>query len=119
MPPPTAAPPGVRKTGSRPHLTLKLSGLKGDALKLGNRLTAKGTATPLSLAGSKVTLTVQCKQGGKWRKAKTVTRTIGASGTYSWKYKPAKKGSYRIQATIAKTATHTAAKTKWLKFKVK
>ena len=102
-----------------PHLTLKLSGLKGGALKLGKRLTAKGTVTPTSLAGSKVTLTVQRKVGGKWRKVKTMTAAIGAGGTYSCKYKPAKKGSYRLRATIAKTATHTAARTTWRTFKVK
>ena len=62
---------------------------------------------------------MQRKQGGKWRKAKSLTRTIAASGTYSGKYKLAKKGSYRIRATIAKTATNTAAATKWLRFKVK
>jgi hypothetical protein len=102
-----------------PQLTLKLSGLRRGVLKLGKRLTAKGSVTPTSLAGAKVTLTVQRKVGGKWRKVKTVTRTIGASGAYSWKYKPAKKGSYRIRATMPKTATNTAAATKWLKFKVK
>ena len=29
---------------------------------------------------------------------------ISASGAYSWKYKPAKRGAYRMRATIAKTA---------------
>ena len=48
-----------------------------------------------------------------------LARTIGASGAYSWKYKPATKGGYRMRATIAKTATNTAAATKWLRFKVK
>ena len=38
---------------------------------------------------------------------------------YSWKYRPAKKGAYRMQALIAKTAAHTAATTEWLTFKVK
>ena len=102
-----------------PHLTLKLSGLKSGALKLGKRLTAKGKVTPASLAGSKVTLTVQRKQGGKWRKVKSTTRTIRASGAYSGKYKPTKKGSYRIRATMAKTGTNTAATTKWRTFKVR
>ena len=37
----------------------------------------------------------------------------------TWAYKPAKKGAYRLQVTIAKTATHVAARTKWLGFKVK
>jgi hypothetical protein len=104
---------------STPTLHLKLSGLKHGALKLGKRLTAKGTVTPSSLAGGKVTLTVQRRQGSKWRKVKSVARTISASGAYGWKYKPAKKGSYRIQATIAKMATHTAAASKWRTFKVK
>jgi subtilisin family serine protease len=102
-----------------PKLTLKLSGLKSGVLKLGKRLTAKGTVKPASLAGSKVQLTVQHKLRGKWRKVKSVARTISASGTYGWKYKPAKKGSYRIRATIAKTVTNTAATTTWHRFKVK
>ena len=61
--------------------------------------------TPTSLAGSKVTLTVQKKKGGKWGKVKTDDAHDRANGAYSWKYKPAKKGGYRLQATIAKTAT--------------
>jgi len=104
---------------STPTLYLKLSGLKHGALKLGKRLTAKGSVTPTSLAGSKVTLTVQRKQGSKWRKAKGLTCKISAGGTYSRTYKPTRKGSYRIRATIAKTAANTAAASKWLKFKVK
>ena len=101
-----------------PQLTLKLSGLTSGALKLGKHLTAKGSVTPTSLAGTKVTLTVQRKQGGKWRKVKSLACTIGAKGAYSDTYKPAKKGRYRVRATIAKTATHTAARTKWRTFKV-
>ena len=102
-----------------PHLTLKLSGLISGALKLGKRLTAKGSVMPTSLAGAKVTLAVQRKVGGKWRKVISVAHTVAASGAYGWKYKPAKKGSYRIRATIAKTAANTAAATKWNTFKVK
>ena len=59
------------------------------------------------------------KKGAKWVKFKTVLCKIGTRGAYSLKYKPAKKGAYRLQVTIAKTATHTAATTKWLSFKVK
>ncbi len=82
-------------------------------------MTAKGIVTPTSLAGSKVTLTAQLKKGTKWVKAKTASATITSTGAYSWKYKPAKKGAYRMKASIAKTATHAAATTKWLAFKVK
>ena len=101
-----------------PKLTLKLSGLTSGVLKLGKRLTSKGTVTPTSLAGSKVILAVQRRQNAKWHKVTRLTVTIAAGGTYSDTYKPAKTGSYRIKATIAKTATNTAAATKWLTFKV-
>jgi len=100
-------------------LTLKLSGLKSGALKLGKRVTAKGTLRPTSLAGSKVTLTVQRKKGSQWRKVTNLTCTVSASGAYSKKYKPTKKGSYRLRATIAKTAAHPAAATNWSTFRVK
>jgi hypothetical protein len=100
-------------------VTLKLSGLRSSAMKLGAGVTAKGTVTPTSLAGSKVGLTVQRKSGTKWVKVKTVTRTISSAGSYGWKYKPAKRGAYRVQAKIARTAAHAAAKTAWRPFKVK
>jgi len=102
-----------------PKVTLKLSGLKHGAMRLGRRVTAKGKVTPTSLAGSKVKLTVQRKRGARWVTLKSVKRTISATGAYSWKYKPAKRGAYRMKATLAKTATHTAAKSKWRSFKVK
>ncbi len=44
---------------------------------------------------------------------------VSSTGAYSWKYKPARKGAYRLRATIAKTAANTAAKTAWRGFKVK
>ena len=103
----------------RPKVTLKLSGLTSGAMRLGRRVTAKGKVTPTSLAGSKVTLTVQKKRGARWVTVKRVARTISASGAYIWKYKPAKKGAYRMKASIAKTAAHASAKTKWRTFKVK
>jgi predicted secreted protein len=100
-------------------VTLKLSGLKHGVLKFGKGVTAKGTVTPTSLAGSKVTLTAQLKKGSKWVKAKTASATINSTGSYSWRYKSAKRGTYRIEAAIAKTAAHMAARTKWHTFKVK
>ena len=103
----------------RRKVTLKLSGLTSGAMKLGKSVTAKGTVTPSSLAGSKVTLTVQKKRGANWVTVKSVARTISASGAYSWKYKPARRGAYRMRATIAKTAARTAAATTWRPFKVK
>jgi photosystem II stability/assembly factor-like uncharacterized protein len=99
-------------------VTLKLTGLKRGALRLGGRVAPKGVVTPSRLAGSKVKLTVQ-RWAHRWVTVKTALRTISAGHAYSWAYKPAKRGSYRMQATIATTATHTAAKTPWRVFKVK
>ena len=101
------------------ELTLSLSGLKAGGVKLGKWVTAKGEVSPTSLAGGRVTIVVQRKKGGVWAKVTSFTRTIGVSGTYSGTYKPTKKGSYRLRATIAKVAAHTSAATKWLTFKVK
>jgi photosystem II stability/assembly factor-like uncharacterized protein len=101
-----------------PKLSLKLTGLKKGVLKRGKRLTAKGVVKPSVLAGSKVKLVLQ-KKARKWRTVKTAVLTIKRGGAYSWKYKPAKRGAYRLQVTIAKTATRTAAQTTWSRFKVK
>jgi photosystem II stability/assembly factor-like uncharacterized protein len=101
-----------------PKLSLKLSGLRRGALRLHKRVTVKGAVKPSVLAGDKVRLTLQ-KRAGKWRTVKTAVLTIRNGGACSWTYKPAKRGAYRLQVTIAKTATHTDAKTKWLAFKVK
>ena len=103
----------------KPTLTLRLSGLASGAIKLGKGVTAKGTVKPASLAGSQVKLTVQKQKGGAWVKVKSVARTISATGAYSWTYKLTSRGAYRMQAMVAKTATHTAAMTKWSTFKVK
>jgi hypothetical protein len=102
-----------------PTVTLMLSGLKSGAIRLGKSVTAKGTVTPTSLAGRKITLTVQKKSGTKWVKAKTGVATLSATGAYGWRYKPTTKGAYRVQAKIAKTTTSAAATTKWRSFKVK
>ena len=102
-----------------PTLSLKLSGLKRGALKLGRSVTASGKVTPSRFARSKVKLTVQRKRGRKWVRVKSVTRAGSRRGVYSWKYKPARRGSFRLQATIAATTKSAAAATKWRTFKVK
>lgn len=101
-----------------PTVSLKLSGLKSGAIKLGKSLIATGNVTPASLAGSKVALRVMVKMG-TWATAKPVSVTVSPTGKFKWKYKPSMKGTYRMQAGIAETATCTGAATKWLPFKVK
>jgi photosystem II stability/assembly factor-like uncharacterized protein len=99
-------------------VTLKLSGLRGSALRLHKYVTAKGVVTPSVLAGGKVRLQVQ-RWAHRWVTVKTALRTIGSKGGYSWWYKPARRGTFRLRVTIAQTATHTATATTWRKFKVK
>jgi hypothetical protein len=101
-----------------PKATLRLSGLRSGVLRLRSRVTVKGVVTPAALAGDKVTLQVQ-RRTGRWVKAKTVSLTIRAGGAYSWQYRPGARGSYRVRATMAKTATHLAVTTNWRTFRVK
>jgi hypothetical protein len=70
----------------------------------GSRRVTAATAgvTSASFAGEKVIVTVQRKSGASGRKVTSLRATFGASGAYSWKYKPAKKGSYRIRVAMAK-----------------
>jgi hypothetical protein len=70
------------------------------------------------VAGDKVSLQVQ-RRARRWVKAATTSCTIRAGGAYSWPYRPGKRGSYRVRATPAKTATHLATTTSWRTFKVK
>jgi len=98
-------------------LTLKLSSA---SIKLHKSVTARGVLGPASLRGLSVKLTAQRKVGAKWVKAATKTKaTAAGTGAFSWKYTPAKRGSYRLFATLAKTAQHTAAKSPVRSFKVK
>jgi hypothetical protein len=102
-----------------PAITLQLSGPRNGVLQHGKRLTAKGTVTPASLAGSTISITAQLKQGDRWAKAAAASVAITASGAYTWRYKPSKRGSYRLRATLAGTTAHAAAASKWLSLRVK
>jgi len=87
------------------------------SIKLKASVKGSGTVTPMGL-GSVVSMTAQMKSGKIWVKAKVATATL-ASGAYSWTFKPAKKGTYRMQAAIKATATNKASVSKWITFKVK
>jgi hypothetical protein len=102
-----------------PTVTLKLSGLTGGGMKVGKSVTATGRVSPTSLGISTVALTVQLKSGSKWIAAKATAVVVSPTGAYSWKYTPAKKGAFRMHATIGKTAAYTAAATKWFAFTAK
>ena len=100
-------------------VTLNLGGLTTGALTLGQTVTATGTVAPQSLVGSRVVLSVQMKTGASWVKVKTTTASTRPVGKFSWKYRPAAKGTYRMRAQITKTATSGAATSSWLAFTVR
>ena len=98
-----------------PLLTLSLS---KTSIKLGAKVTAKGAITPLRPAAT-VKVVIQ-KKGTTWKTVKTVNRALDASGAaYTYTYKPLKKGTYRVQASVAATADLAAFKTALKTFKVK
>ena len=103
---------------STPRLTLRLSGLRSGAMRLGRSVTARCAVTSTRLASSRVTLTVERKHGARWIKVKSASVTIRATTAYGWKYRAAKKGTYRLRARLDMTAANSAAKTAWHKFTV-
>lgn len=103
----------------KPKVTLRVSGLASGVLRLGTRFAAKGKVVPTTLAGQKVTLTLQRYRLGKWRTVTTAVRKIAGGGTWVWRHAPARRGTYRLRATVAKTLAHKAAASPWQRFLVR
>jgi hypothetical protein len=90
------------------------------SIKLKKSVTATGAVTPVvDLVGIKVALKAEIKVGKAWKKSGANLATVSATGTYSWTYKPAKKGTYRMTATILKTSAYNGSKSLTRAFKVK
>lgn len=102
-----------------PTIGFRVSSPRRSVLKLGKRLTASTQVQPGSLAGSRVTLSVQRKVGARWRKVTSLRGTIGVECTCSWRYRPTRRGAYRLRVTLAETSWHAAAATGWWSVKVK
>lgn len=97
------------------NLTLKLS---STSIRLGKRVRASGTVTPVRTG--RVTVTVQRKNAaGRWVKVTSSARTLTAAGAYTWPYKPGRKGSYRMQARIAGNELFAADTSPWRTFRVR
>lgn len=98
-----------------PTVTIKLS---ATGIVLGKSVTVKGSVAPARPGGS-VKLTFQRKVSGVWKTVLTKTRTLSSSSTYSFAYKPLKKGSYRVRCTVPATSDLVARSTVWKSFTVK
>jgi hypothetical protein len=103
-------------TPATAHVSLRL---RRTTVVLGRSVKAMGLLAPLSIAGEDVTLVAQRRRDGDWRTIKTVPRTTGDSGAYSWSYRPGRRGAYRVMTKVLPTVEHTAAQTAWLRFSVK
>jgi hypothetical protein len=102
----------------RPRLTI---GLSRTSLPLGATVTVKGTLTP-ARPGGYVKLTYQRKVDGVWRTVLTKSRAVTSTAdysTYSHTYKPLKRGSWRVRASVASTTTLIGYKTVYKYFAVK
>jgi photosystem II stability/assembly factor-like uncharacterized protein len=106
------------RTGGEPPVTLKVSGLRSGRVALGRRVKASGAVIPGNETGDAVNVTVQRKRGARWKAVTASSRTLTASGTYSWRYRPPRRGTYRMMSSVAATTGHPAAQTPWRQFKV-
>jgi hypothetical protein len=99
----------------KPALSLAVTPAK---IALKKTVTAKGIMHRM-VTGGTLTILVEKKSGAAWKKvtAKVVTST--ALETYTWKYKPAKKGSYRMRASVPASGKILAGKTVNKMFTVK
>ena len=101
-------------------LTLRVS---RTTLALGRTVRVRGTATATwrELMGEPVWLTVQRKVAGVWTRVRTTWTPVVADGygSYSWSYKPRKRGAFRVKASLSETVLHSAAATGWASFRVR
>ena len=67
-----------------------------------------------------MTIVVQRRSAGSWRLVSTVQReTTDFGASYSWRYTPGRRGTYRVRTKVAETVWHTAAQSRWVSFSVK
>ena len=100
-------------------VTLRLAGLRAGALRLGGRVTASGIVTAERLGAANATLEVERRVRGAWVAVKSASRPLAEDGSFVWRYKPAARGSYRMQARVAATAANLAGASAWRSFRVR
>jgi len=86
---------------------------------LGRRVGLGGTLQPLVLAGTKLTLSVQQRRGSVWRTVKTVSRGTSTAGDFAWSYAPPRRGAYRAAASLGASPANTAARSRWVTFRIR
>ncbi|HJW74312.1 MAG TPA: hypothetical protein VJ787_01400 [Thermoleophilia bacterium] len=101
-------------------ITLKLNGKTTIVTILFRKsVKATGVITPKLTSAQVVKLTVKKRRAnGTWALVKTLS-TAKVTGAYSKTYTPTSRGTFRMQAVLAATATHTKAVSPLRTFKVK
>jgi hypothetical protein len=100
----------------KPALSLAVSATR---ITLGKTVTAKGIMHRV-VTGGTVNVLVQKKNSSGVFKTLLTKRVVStALETYSWKYKPGKKGSYRMRASVPASGKILAGKTAYKTFAVK
>jgi len=100
----------------KPALSLSLSATR---ILLGRTVTAKGVMHRV-IKGGTVTITVQKKNlAGVYKPLLKKVVTSTALETYSWKYKPLKKGSYRMRSSVPASGKIRAGVTAYKTFTVR
>ncbi len=111
--------PGCHAAAPEPVTTAVSLKVAPASIKLKKTVKATGTVSPAAdLAGMKVLLKAEIKVGKAWKAAKAGSATVSDAGLYVWTYKPAKKGSYRMTATIKATDDYKGSKSPTRAFKV-
>jgi hypothetical protein len=84
------------------------------SIALGSKVRLTGAVTPASLAGGTVRLSVKSRTNGEWTTARSAGVRTTAAGVYAWAYRASRRGRYLLQASIARTAAHSAARSPWV-----
>jgi hypothetical protein len=99
-----------------PTITIK----SASSVKVKKPIKIQGKVTPVTLAGKSVIITIQMKSGAIWKPAKLGSATIAAvTGNYVYTYKPTKKGTYQVQASMIAASGVNPGASPWKTFKVK
>ncbi len=92
----------------------------GPALQtIGRRVRLSGMLQPPGPGGTKLAISVQQRRGGVWRTIRTVTRDTSAAGVFGWSYTPPRRGAYRAAASLAASPASTAARSRWVTFRIR
>ncbi|HEX5643408.1 MAG TPA: IPT/TIG domain-containing protein [Thermoleophilia bacterium] len=86
---------------------------------LGRRVRLGGTLQPLGRAGTTLKVFVQQRRGGAWRTVRAVSRDTSTAGVFAWSYAPPRRGAYRAAASLAASPASTAARSRWVTFRIR